>query len=296
MTEPARARPPVSSESDLLARLRARYSWPEWVFLDHVRSDAGFDATRTVDALAMNVWPSRGLELHGFECKVSRSDLLRELADPAKCETVCRFLDRWWIVAPPKVVLDVAELPPTWGLMETRGSGLAIVRDAQVLKPEYWTRGFLASLLRRDRKTTPPPAPPADLAAKLDAAVAEAREDQRRANLRDLAELESLRRTVREFETSAGVKIDRWDAGHVGEAVALVLGSRRTRTRVHNIRDDLRRTASALAAEFDELDRLVAEADGAAERLTSLDTPTAATAHAPPATTASPSPEAGDEA
>lgn len=53
----------------------------EWVVATEVRNAASFDANRSADALAFNFWTSRGLAVHGYEVKVSRSDWLRELKD-----------------------------------------------------------------------------------------------------------------------------------------------------------------------------------------------------------------------
>jgi len=105
----------------------------------------------------MNLWPSRGLELHGFEIKVSRGDFLRELKAPEKAETIARYCDRWWlVVSDDDIVLD-GELPPTWGLLVRRGNSLRLKRDAGQLTPIPISRKFLAALLRVASTTTPGP-------------------------------------------------------------------------------------------------------------------------------------------
>lgn len=93
-----------------------------YAFLPQVRNAAGFDATRTFDAVAVDLWPSRGLTVDIFEIKVSRSDWQRELRKPDKAEDACKVADRFWIVAPAGCVKP-GELPPTWGLIEVRGAG-----------------------------------------------------------------------------------------------------------------------------------------------------------------------------
>ena len=113
--------------SEIHAALRDRYKPPEYAFLEEVRNDAGFDASRSCDAIAMSLWPSRGLDLQGFEIKASRSDWLRELKDPAKAEAVCKFCDFWWLaVGDAGIVLD-GELPVSWGLLVPRGDKLVVV-------------------------------------------------------------------------------------------------------------------------------------------------------------------------
>jgi hypothetical protein len=164
----------------MLRRLRARYGQEHgngyrWVFATHVRSHAGFDAERTADAVALDLWPSKGLELHGFEVKISRADWLRELKDPGKAAPVGRYCDRWWLVVPDRSIVKSGELPDDWGLIECREpepvaagvgdrlrrtlevpSQLAAVRTVRAAPKrvaEPLSRTFVASLLRATLKT-----------------------------------------------------------------------------------------------------------------------------------------------
>lgn len=110
------------TERTVLNALRARHAakkgnGPEWAYIEHVRNAAGFDAQRTLDAMALHLWPSRGMELHGYEVKISRADFRRELADPAKMDAFASVLDRFWIVAPIGIV-PAEEVPAAWGLLE----------------------------------------------------------------------------------------------------------------------------------------------------------------------------------
>jgi len=157
------------SATDLYEMIAQRFRAPEWAVLPGVASATGTGVTRRCDALAMNLWPSRGLELHGFEIKVSRGDFLRELKAPEKAETIARYCDRWWlVVSDADIVLD-GELPPTWGLLVRRGSSLRLKRDAGQLTPIPISRHFLAALLRVAATTMPGP-------AKLEAETKAARE------------------------------------------------------------------------------------------------------------------------
>jgi hypothetical protein len=52
---------------------------------------SGWSRESRADAIARHLWPSQGLELIGFELKVSRSDWLREIKDPYKCESKKAF-------------------------------------------------------------------------------------------------------------------------------------------------------------------------------------------------------------
>lgn len=145
------------SEGRVLSLLEARHPPGAWAFFRHVRSGTGwfkFDENeRYADAVALGLWPSRGLELHGFEVKVSRSDWLRELRQPDKATAVSRYCDRWWVVAPDGVV-QFAELPPSWGLMVVRESNteLRVAKPAPACETKPLDRAFVASLVRNLRR------------------------------------------------------------------------------------------------------------------------------------------------
>lgn len=128
-------------------QLRKRFAQPEWALMEEVAPSTG-GGTTYADAVAFNLWSSRGHAVHGIEIKVSRSDWLRELKKPAKAEGVFFFCDYWWVVAPAGVVNE-GELPPTWGLLLLNGRGLTVAAKAPQLEPKPLDRGFFASLMRR---------------------------------------------------------------------------------------------------------------------------------------------------
>lgn len=122
---------PHLTESDMHRLLRDRYTkdsgnGPQYAYLTHVRDVAGFGATRTLDALALALWPSRGLDLHGFEIKCSRSDWLRELKDPTKAEVFAARCDRFWLVVSDPAIVADGELPAGWGLLAATPAGTAL--------------------------------------------------------------------------------------------------------------------------------------------------------------------------
>jgi hypothetical protein len=77
--------------AEVRAALMNRYCAPEWATFFEVANSTGGGAVRSADAVAMSLYPSRGLRLHGFEIKVSRSDWLHELKQPDKSVAVQRF-------------------------------------------------------------------------------------------------------------------------------------------------------------------------------------------------------------
>ncbi len=139
---------PRYTSADVKKAIKARYSAPEWATFFEVANGTGAAGTNYADAMAMNLFPSRGLRLHGFEVKVSRSDWLGELKKPHKSDAIQRYCDHWWIVTPADIVKD-GELPPTWGHLVLKGNGLNCIVKAPDLERQPWEPAFLAALLRR---------------------------------------------------------------------------------------------------------------------------------------------------
>lgn len=210
--------------ADIKVALRGRFCAPEWALMFEVGDGTGMNQRRWADAVAMNLWPSRGLEVHGFEIKASRSDWLRELKNPAKAESVQRYCDRWWIVAPAGVVKD-GELPPTWGLYEAQPGKIRQVVAAPKLDAQSVDRGFVAAMLRRASE-----ADEGLVRAAVNVEIARLREQdqariEREIEMRTRRSREAIER-IKEIERVSGVKIGRWvDDKEIGRAVKLVLGS-----------------------------------------------------------------------
>lgn len=218
---PDRKPAPQVDSAALLSVLRARHTPPRWVFFEELRNAAGFDATCTLDAFAMDTWPSGGLETIGYEIKTSRADLLRELRNGAKGRAACAVVDRFYIVAAHGVVGELSEIPAGWGVLILRGKRLCALRETpppQDPLPPI-DRDLVAVLLRRASK----PAVAALLAARDGARL----ESEPMAELsRRLAsaqnDLQSLRGSVDRFENASGVRVDRWDAKAIGDAVRAI--------------------------------------------------------------------------
>lgn len=187
--------------------LRKRYAAPEWALMEEVAPETG-GGTRYADAIAVNLWRSRGHAIHGFEIKVSRSDWLRELKAPEKAEPVFRYCDHWFIVA-PRGIVQPHELPPTWGLFEVRASGLVAVKHAPKLEPQPISREFFASMMRRgfelldatsERKV-------AEARAEIDRRV---RDDSDRRVKDACRELDELKRQLKDLEAETGIVVSRY--------------------------------------------------------------------------------------
>lgn len=138
-------------EAEVFAALKKKYKGLEWALLRHVPDQTGYGKKRTADAIAMNLWPSRGLAIHGFEIKVDRRDWLSELHNPEKAEAIARYCDYWWVIISDEGVALVEEIPETWGLQVVTGSGTRVLKEAAKndRAPASVSREFLAALLRR---------------------------------------------------------------------------------------------------------------------------------------------------
>jgi hypothetical protein len=132
-----------------------RFAAPACAWLFEVRDGTGYSGRtqgRYADALVCSLWPSRGIWLGGIEVKVSRSDWLKELADPTKSAAVQRYCDYWWIASPEGVVLP-GEVPEQWGQIvvhpdASKTKRVIETRVAPKLSREAWSPEFLASVLR----------------------------------------------------------------------------------------------------------------------------------------------------
>jgi len=135
------------NEADLIQRLRARYSAPEWAGVSHVPDSTGLRMTRTIDFCAVNLWPSK-YRVIAVECKVRHSDFLRELDDPGKRGVFAAMVHEFWFCA-PRGVIPVEELPEGCGLLETHGDGLRARRRARQDMRADPNGAFWVALIRR---------------------------------------------------------------------------------------------------------------------------------------------------
>lgn len=128
--------------------LRQRYSGQEAAIVFEVAAATGFSANRHLDAIAMDLWPSRGLALTGIEIKVNYHDWRRELAQPAKAEELAQYTDYFYVAAPENLI-PVEELPEAWGLLEVNDKLEArITKKATKTEARAFGRPFLAAMIR----------------------------------------------------------------------------------------------------------------------------------------------------
>jgi hypothetical protein len=131
----------VSTARDVIEMLRRHYlpegRQPAGIFAPEIQAPTGL---RRADLIWQGVTTAAGSELIGHEVKVSRQDLLVELADPAKADPWQRYCDRWWLVVSDPALIDGLTLPPSWGVMAPpsgrRTRSMTVLVEAPVLKPD----------------------------------------------------------------------------------------------------------------------------------------------------------------
>ena len=130
--------------------IRRRYPTQECAVMFEVPDGTGAHTKRHADAVVMNLWPSRGLTVEGFEIKISFSDLKRELLNPEKAEAIAQHCDCWWVIVPSTLKVELETIPIGWGLMSVAEDlKITVVRQApRHERPPVFPRHFVAALLR----------------------------------------------------------------------------------------------------------------------------------------------------
>lgn len=211
--------------NEVIERLAEKYPSPQYSFLTQVRNGTGYMSTRTADAIAMSLWPSRGLHISGFEVKVSRTDWIKELKNPQKADDFAKYCHFWYLVVGDAEIVKDGELPAMWGLIVPNGKGLKIVKEATlshtVHAPDYL---FLAGILRNVAEQC---TPNEVIESKMHARFKDGQEHAKYILENTQRELSSLQERCRKFEEASGVKIERFgDITEIGKAVKDVMEGR----------------------------------------------------------------------
>lgn len=189
---------------DLRVALKDTYSSPEWYLGFEVGNSTGSNCRRYADAVAINAYPSKGFEIRGFEIKVSKSDLKKELEEGAKADAIAKFCDYWFLVV-PKGLTDTFTIPKTWGVIEYNNGTLRQKIKAEKLTPEPPTVGFLCAMLRgRERILN-------STISELAKKEAESMKKYQSYEVqRDKKELDDLRKKLKEIGDQTGIYLDSW--------------------------------------------------------------------------------------
>ncbi len=211
------------TSSDINVFLRLRYAPPEYALCFEVANATGSNVRRYADAVAMCLYPSRGLALHGFEVKVSKGDFLREIENPDKSIAVQQYCDFWWLVAPAEAV-DESLIPITWGWLKATKDGLTAIKNAPRLEAKATSRDFLAAMVRRANE-----ADNAEVTKLVEMRVAAARErDQEHIERMVKARTQRGQEAIEQLDKlRAAIGKDSWDALDEKEIAAAVKAVRR---------------------------------------------------------------------
>ncbi len=211
---------PYLTTPEVKARIAEKFSpTAGYSCIFEVRDAPGFDANRTIDAVVMNLWPSRGLGLWGIEIKVSRGDWLAELKNPEKAEMIHKHVDEFYMCVGHKEIIKPGELPKGWGLIVPNGKKLKIETHSKHTNRKI-DRGFVASLLKASQTRTP--------AKVIQQAAHKKGFDEGYERGKESSEgywaskdREKLIKQITDFEEKSGMKFSDWQYGkNVGEALA----------------------------------------------------------------------------
>lgn len=208
--------------------IRKRHAGDGWQVFTELANGTGWKVKGWADAAALGIWPSRGYEFHGYECKISREDLKKELLDPSKADNVGKYCDFWWLVLADAKLMDGLVVPSTWGILVPRGGVLRTVRKAPKLEAKAFDRAFCAAMIRNVTSTWVPKHEHDELKKTAREEAEKKIADERRWEKSGAeADLADLKRQVDEFERESGVKLGtRWETRNIARAVAAVLKAR----------------------------------------------------------------------
>lgn len=242
------------NSAPIYAALKLRFAAPEWALMFEVANGTGSNIRRYADAVAMNLFPSRGLELHGVEIKVSRSDWQRELKNPEKAETIFQYCDRWWIAVPEEMALGCkAELPPTWGLLALKDGKLRQVVAAPRLEPKELTRNFIAAMMRRSAQIDQAVIDQL-VSAKLQELRTRDHEEVDRRVKQKTRDMNEKLKKIEDIEKAAGIRLTDWNASaEIGHAIKAIqaAGLGKTWYGLQHLADNLKRHAEGVQREID---------------------------------------------
>lgn len=102
--------------TEIRALLREKYENDrQFAIAEEVGNATGLEQKRRLDMVVVDCFRSSGYSIHGFEIKVSKADLRRELQDSSKHNIFFPSIDYFSLAAPADVV-DVDIVPKSWGL------------------------------------------------------------------------------------------------------------------------------------------------------------------------------------
>lgn len=242
------------TERSMLALLRRHYVAddrnPAWVFAPSIQAPG--QTLRKADLMCLGATAATSGLLVGHEVKVSRADVMVELADLTKCDPWMRFCDEWWLVVPDAALLDGLTIPESWGILTPpsgrRTRSMTVARQAPRLRPHEQAPALRTIAAWQHWRLRDLNTAHADVTARLDRQVEVNQELRRERSSRD-PQREVISKILAGMGGSSfGDEIGPWDARvQVDDVVAALkdLGS------VYSRRDDAQRSIRALRSRLE---------------------------------------------
>jgi len=127
----------------------------EWALFFELRNGTGrkkkserkTDPSRYIDALAINLWPSKKHRRVAYEIKVSRADFLKEIKSPKKREWAEEISHQFYFVA-PQGLIKKEEVPQGCGLLEVIDDELSETLRASIRKVRDFSMTEICAMAR----------------------------------------------------------------------------------------------------------------------------------------------------
>lgn len=247
--------------------IEKRHNDAGWIVIRELGNATGYHTKRHADAVALGIWPSRGYEIHGYECKRSRGDVQKELDDPSKADAVGAYCDYWWLVVSDLKIIDGLMVPETWGVLYPKAQVLRVHRKApKRIKAKQVDRAFAASVIRRVCSEWVPKWNLAELEKKTIEDATKRVENETKWKIENaVRDNEHMKATIAAFEKWSGVSLgggnllSNWQLEQIGEAVKIVVEARSVSGARHRSAYDA--PEQLVAGEIARLDRTIADQD-----------------------------------
>lgn len=153
----------MTKASDVIAMLDKHYNAPNrpksWLFAPEIKAP---HSDRRADLIVAPLTSTGGLRLIGHEVKVSRADVLSELASPMKHDDWAKYCTHWWLVVSDPALIEGLEVPDHWGIMSPpsgrRTRSMTVLKPAPELTPQSteaaWAKLARWTAFRSEEKLT----------------------------------------------------------------------------------------------------------------------------------------------
>lgn len=238
--------------TDILLTLTDFFPKPEWLIGYEVGNSTGAQVRRHADAVVINTYPSKNFEIRGFEIKVSKQDLKKELENGAKADEIAKFCHYWFLVTPKDLTKDFI-IPEPWGIYEYHNDRLKMVKKPLLNENVIINHGFMCGLLRgRERYHE------SQRQKLLDQAKKAIKEDTIFGIRQDLKDYDRIIKSLKEVKEKTGIDLISWSPSEdTVKALKTVINIRDFTRNIHRIS----MSAENLKKDSEKLGELLAKID-----------------------------------